>query len=63
MSEQLSLPAAAVLYAMHRSYDHEPTRRLIAAAIIRALAHQAGSAKHWHMDQLFALADELEGKS
>jgi hypothetical protein len=33
----LSPAAQAVLDAMSRSYDHEPTRRAIAAHIIRAL--------------------------
>ena len=36
--EPLSPAAQAILAAMHRSYDHEPTRRLIAAGILRALA-------------------------
>jgi hypothetical protein len=36
----LSPAAQAVMDAMHRSYDHEPTRRAIAAAIIRALVDQ-----------------------
>ena len=35
---ELSPAAQAVLDAMHRSYDHEPTRRLIAAAVLRAAA-------------------------
>jgi hypothetical protein len=35
--------------------------RLIATAAIRALASAAGSAKHWHRDQLRAIAAELEG--
>jgi len=32
-----------------------------AAAVVRELAAQAGSAKHWHVDQLSAFAAELEG--
>ena len=32
-----------------------------AAAVIRELAEQAGSAKHWHVDQLRGLATELDG--
>jgi hypothetical protein len=36
----LSPAAQAVLDAMHRSYDHEPTRRAIAAELLRALADQ-----------------------
>jgi len=31
------------------------------AAAIRALAAAAGSSKHWHVDQLRAIAAELEG--
>ena len=31
-----------------------------AAAVVRELAEQAGSAKHWHVDQLSALSAELE---
>ena len=33
------------------------------AAALRALADQAGSAKHWHVDELRAIAAELEGES
>ena len=36
----LSPAAQAVLKAMSRSYDHEPTRRAIASDIIWALAQQ-----------------------
>jgi hypothetical protein len=36
----LSPAAQAVLDAMHRSYDHEPTRRAIAAGVLRAAADQ-----------------------
>jgi hypothetical protein len=38
MTNPLSPAAQAVLDAMHRSYDHEPTRRGIAAEVLRALA-------------------------
>jgi hypothetical protein len=31
------------------------------AAVVRELAEQSGSAKHWHADQLIALAAELYG--
>jgi hypothetical protein len=31
------------------------------AAVVRELAEQSGSAKHWHADQLIALAAELDG--
>ena len=36
----LSPAAQAVLDAMRRSYDHGPTRRVIAVGILRALADQ-----------------------
>jgi hypothetical protein len=29
--------------------------------VVRELAEQSGSAKHWHADQLIALAAELDG--
>ena len=55
----LSPAAQAVLDTMHRSYDHEPTRRALAAGVLRAAAdlvpdHQMSA----HM--LHAIADELE---
>jgi hypothetical protein len=31
------------------------------AAVVRELAEQSGSAKHWHVDQLIALAADLDG--
>jgi hypothetical protein len=31
------------------------------AAFARALADQAGSAKHWHVNEIRAIAAELEG--
>jgi hypothetical protein len=34
--------------------------KYIASAVIRALVEQAGSTKHWHIDQLNAIAAELE---
>lgn len=36
----LSSAAQAVLDTMHRSYDHEPTRRILAAGVLRAAADQ-----------------------
>ena len=69
----LSPTAQAVLAAMFRSYDHEPTRRVIAAAILRALAdHQRAPitpgrvVDHWAPDdrtrrELRNLAAELDG--
>jgi hypothetical protein len=35
----------------------------IAIALLRALVEQAGSSKHWHIDQLNAIAAELEALS
>ena len=70
----LSPAARAVLGAMTRSYDHGPTRRLIAAGILRALAdHQrqpitlGSPIDHWSPDdrtrqELRNLAEELEDK-
>jgi len=55
---------------MHRSYDHEQTRRAIAADIIRALAEigiVSGPLTEWNPDdrtrrELHNIADELEAK-
>jgi hypothetical protein len=69
----LSPVTRAVLAAMRRSYDHEPTRRAIAADILRALAdHQSpawdgnGPLCHWSptpytRNELRIIAAELEG--
>jgi hypothetical protein len=61
----LSPAAQAVLDAMHRSYDHEPTRRALAAGVLRAAV--ANTQQHhgldvWECDadELLAIADELE---
>ena len=40
MSAPLSPAAQVVLDAMARSYDHEPTRRALAAGVLRAAADQ-----------------------
>jgi hypothetical protein len=40
MTEPLSPAAQAVLDTMRRSYDHEPTRRALAAGVLRAAADQ-----------------------
>lgn len=72
MTEALSPAAEAVMAAMSRSYDHEPTRRAIAAAILRSLANHQQSPivdgqpiDHWNPDdrtrrELRNLAEELE---
>ena len=40
MNEPLSPAAQAVLNTMHRSYDHEPPRRALAAGVLCAAADQ-----------------------
>lgn len=70
MDQPLSPTAQVVLDAMHRSYDHEQTRRAIAAGIIRALAEigiVSGPLTEWNPDdrtrrELHNIADELEAK-
>jgi hypothetical protein len=63
-----STACAAVLDAMHRSYDHEATRRLIAAAVLRALVCQLGTRTRGGTiilsgDAVIAIAAELEGQA
>ena len=66
MAEPLS-PAQAVKDAVIALYDDNAREmawsldRDVAAVAIRALADQAGSARHWHVDQLRSIAAELEG--
>lgn len=69
---ELSPAASAAMAAMCRSYDHEPTRRAIAAAILCALANhqpqprtQDGPQDWWDPDdrtrrELRNIACELE---
>lgn len=65
---QLSPAAQAVLDAFYVSSDGHyenglwtpHTSEQIAAAL-RALADQAGSAKHWHVNEIRTIAAELEG--
>ena len=59
MSRPLSPAAREIDQIIGDLYDL-PMRDVVAAAIL-ALADQAGSAKHWHVDQLRAIAAELEG--
>jgi hypothetical protein len=69
----LSPAAQAVLNAMHRSYDHEPTRRAIAAELLRAavlnvfyeetLGMTAYGGFNQALDKITAIAAELEGES
>lgn len=56
---ELSNAAQAVLASMYRSYDHEPTRCLIAADVLRAAALYCKKDKLI----LLSMADELEGAS
>ena len=68
----LSPAAQAVLNTMHRSYDHEPTRRALAAGVLRAAVDQVvplyscntsatrGQTRLGVRHKLLALADELE---
>lgn len=71
MAEPLS-PAQAVLAAATQALyglapDDIPNVAARIASVIapavRALADQAGSAKHWHVDQLRSIAAELEGNA
>jgi hypothetical protein len=59
MTKPLS-PAAREIDQIIGDLHDLPMRDVVAAAI-RALADQAGSVKHWHVDQLRAIAAELEG--
>ena len=62
-------PAAAILAAFRERYDETLRpgpfvgrwQAKCLAEALDALADQAGSAKHWHVDQLRAIAAELEG--
>ena len=59
----LSPAAQAVLTACGCPDPDSPLRlvaRGFAAAALRALADQAGSAKHWHVNEIRAIAAELE---
>jgi hypothetical protein len=64
----LSHAAQAVLDAMHRSYDHEPIRRAIAAEVLRtavAYTQQHRGLGVWECDadELLAIAAELQAFS
>jgi len=72
MSKPLSPRAQKVLDAMGRSYDHEETRRALAAAVIRALVGECAYTARYHHDSnlnemvideadAIAIAAELEG--
>jgi hypothetical protein len=58
-------PAQKILNAANGASSWGPDDCLndapfIAIALLRALVEQAGSSKHWHIDQLNAMATELE---
>ena len=59
MSRPLSPAAREIDQIIGDLYDL-PMRDVVAAAI-HVLADQAGSARHWHVDQLRAIAAELDG--
>jgi hypothetical protein len=61
----LSPAAQAVMDAMHRSYDHEATRRFIAADVLHALVCQLGTRTRGgaiilNGDAVLTIATELE---
>ena len=65
---ELSPVAQAVKDAVLALYSDEKVHEFgwqldapTVSAALRALADQAGSAKHWHVNELFAIAAELEG--
>jgi len=73
VAEPLSPRAQKVLDAMGRSYDHEETRRALAAAVIRALVEECAYTARYHPDSelnemvideddAIAIAAELEGQ-
>lgn len=68
MTDDISPAAQAVLDAMHRSYDHEPTRRAIAAAVLRVAAKELRKAyaNEEYIDHpddwLVCIAAELDGE-
>jgi len=62
MSNPLSPAAQAVwaAYLDHSEMDETPADLPALAAALRALADQAGSAKHWHVNEIRSIAAELE---
>ena len=67
MTDELT-PAQKILNAANGASSWGPDDILndaqwIAVSVIRALAEQAGSTKHWHTDQLNSMASELEALS
>lgn len=59
--EPLSPAAEAIFFAADGMQPRQYRGKALAASL-RALADQAGSAKHWHVDQLLAIAIELENQ-
>ena len=61
INEKLSPVAEAIEDAAYAAWVIKDDSRSIAISTLRALADQAGSMKHWHVDQLRTIAAELEG--
>jgi hypothetical protein len=64
MTDKLT-PAKKILNSANGASSWSPDDCLndapyITIALLRALVEQAGSTKHWHIDQLNAMATELE---
>lgn len=56
----LSPAADAVEDAAYKAWITKDDSRSIAISTLLALADQAGSMKHWHVDQIRSIAAELE---
>ena len=64
---ELSPAARTVQDAVLALYQEGPARdsawpleRPMVTAVLRALADEAKSAKHWHVNEILAIANELE---
>jgi len=60
INEKLSPVAEAIEDAAYAAWVIKDDSRSIAISTLRALADQAGSMKHWHIDQIPSIAAELE---
>ena len=58
----LSPAADAVEAAAYNAWVTTDDSRSIAISTLLALAEQAGSMRHWHVDQIRAIADELNAQ-
>ena len=61
INEKLSPVAEAIEDAAYAAWVIKDDSRSIAISTLRALADQAGSMKHWHVDQIRSIAAELKG--